>query len=393
MSLFRSVSGSLRAELTGADIAASLDAVMGKGISLYALETVDDVTVRFTVGRRDFKLLEPLLTRRGDRIVLKNRVGLYWYLQALFLRPVLLVGMMILLILGILLPSRVLFVEVEGNERIPARLILEAAADSGIRFGASRRAVRSERMKNSLLDALPELQWAGVNTYGCRAVISVRERPVTPDVPEKSKVSSIVAAVDGVVKSCTATRGTAVCVPGQAVKAGEILISGYTDCGITLEATRAEGEVLAETRRELTVKMPSVQLVRAEEGQRSQKFSLLLGKKRINFYKGSGISNATCVKMYLKYILTLPGGFELPVALVKETVIPSESVAESVPDPADRLSRFAAEYLTGRMVCGTILTGDQTLEESDGAYWLKGVYACTEMIGMEQDEKIGDFNG
>lgn len=39
-------------------------------------------------------------------------------------------------------------------------------------------------MKNALLSAIPELQWAGVNTYGCRAVISVRERTLPERKPE-----------------------------------------------------------------------------------------------------------------------------------------------------------------------------------------------------------------
>ena len=393
MSLFKSVCGTVRAELVGADIAASLDAVTGSGICVLGLETVDDMTVRFTVGRKEFKKLESLLTRRGDRVITKQRVGLYWYFRALLLRPVLLSGLSVLLALGLFLPNRVLFVEVEGNDRIPTRLIQEAAASSGIRFGASRRAVRSERVKNSLLDTLPELQWAGVNTYGCLAVISVRERPVIPAATENQNVADIVAALDGVVKSCTATRGTAVCIPGQAVKAGQTLISGYTDCGITVVATRAAGEIIAETRRELAVKMLSTQLTRVENREGEHKISLILGKKRINFYKGSGISDASCVKMYSKYVLTLPGGFTLPVALVRESIVPAVAVPEAVPDAANQLYRYAEEYLKGRMVCGTIHASEQTVAESDGAHCLKGVYACTEMIGIEQDVKIGDFNG
>ena len=64
-------------------------------------------------------------------------------------------------------------------------------------------------------------------------------------------VGSIVASRDGVITSITTTKGTPLCKAGQAVKAGQILISGYTDCGISIRADPAEGEVFAETYREM----------------------------------------------------------------------------------------------------------------------------------------------
>jgi hypothetical protein len=48
------------------------------------------------------------------------------------------------------------------------------------------------------------------------------------------------------------------------------------------------------------------------------RYSILLGKKRINFYKGSGIYDGSCVKMVSQYHLTLPGDYVLPVTVVKE---------------------------------------------------------------------------
>ena len=81
------------------------------------------------------------------------------------------IGLCLLLLLVCILPTRVLFMRVEGNESIPENLILEAAEDCGIRFGASRSAVRSEKVKNGILSRISELQWVGVNTKGCIAVI------------------------------------------------------------------------------------------------------------------------------------------------------------------------------------------------------------------------------
>ena len=89
---------------------------------------------------------------------------------------VLIIGLMLLLFFSVWLPSRVLFIEIQGNDTLSAQSILEEAKDCGIIMGASRRFVRSQQVKNTLLDKLPQLQWAGVETIGCVAVITVRER-------------------------------------------------------------------------------------------------------------------------------------------------------------------------------------------------------------------------
>lgn len=395
MELWRGLAGMVQVELTSADIAGALAAINEAQIRIWNAAPQGDLTVRFWILRRDHRLLLKLARKRGERLKVIGRKGLYWNLKSMLRRPVLLLGMLLLLVMVLFLPSRIYFVQVEGSESIPERLILEAAEESGICFGASRRAVRSEKMKNELLSALPQLQWAGVNTYGCVAVISVRERSIPEETAEETGVSSIVAARDGIILSCTATRGNLVCSVGQAVQSGEVLISGYTDCGLTITATRAEGEIMAETRRDLTVVTPSQGQIRGEVRSETTKYSLVIGKKRINFYKGSGIWDASCGKMYTEYHLTLPGGFQLPVTLVEEVVTAYEVAPVQMEELAagEQLERFAENYLRQTMVAGSILHGDSLTIKENGIYRLTGEYACTEMIGRVQREKIGEYNG
>ena len=393
MALFRSITGVVRMELTSADLSGMLNQFSNQNIALFDLMYIDELTANFTVFRKDRRKLEEICTARGD--ILKNAgcSGLFWKIAPLKRRPVLVTGVLLLAILMGFVPSRVLFIEVEGNGRIPGQQILEAAADCGIRFGASRRLVRSEQVKNSLLGAIPELQWAGINTYGSRAVITVRERTDAVQGTGDPLVSSIVAAVDGVVTECTVTRGSGLCQPGQAVAKGQILISGYTDCGITIRATRAEGEITARTRRDVTAVTLSQWLVRREEMDSQSYYSLILGKKRINFYKGSGIFGGSCVKMYSKYVLTLPGGFELPLSLIRETVIPAKTDEQEIREPEDTLRNFAGKYLSEQMIAGRVLSEEVSVYRDGGIFRLVGTYACLESIGQRQEEKIGEYNG
>jgi len=393
MGLFRSMAGVLRVHLTGPDITASLETAARAGIEILDARILNDVSVRFLLRRSQYRTLCDLCSRRGDDIRILGREGFYWIGKAMGKRPLLLCGIALLMFLTLWLPGKVLFVRVEGNQTVPVNQVLETAAECGIRFGASRREVRSERMKNALLENLPQLQWAGVNTAGCVATITVRERTESPgSAPEEKGVSSVVADCDGVILSVTVTEGSGLCSPGQAVVKGQVLISGYLDLGIAIRATRAEGEVFAATRRESAAVSPAFSLKRSEPLASQVRYSLIVGKKRINLWKGSGICDVSCGRMYEEYYVTLPGGFVLPLALTKETVFACTTETEAVsPEYGETVLRSGVRNrLLQQMISGTIRNETVSVMEADGVYVLEGTYFCTEMIGRSRQEKIGE---
>ncbi len=393
MGLFHSLAGWVRVKYISADIGSVLGELERKQVIIFDVSAADELTIEFSVANRYLDILRKIAGKRGEKLEITGRMGLFWPMRTVLRRPLLVLGILFLVTVATILPGRILFVQVEGNEQIPTNRILEAAAESGLAFGSDRRNIRSEQIKNKLLDAIPELGWAGVNTYGSRAVITVRERDDTAQQQKSYPVRHIVAARDGIVTSCTVTDGCGVCSVGQAVKKGDILISGYTDCGITIRATAADGRISASTKRNLAVLTPSKCRSRTQMTESAVRYSVTIGKKRINFYKGSGLSGACCVKMYSEYVLRLPGGFELPVRLRKEYLSDHVFAVSDAADPNGILVSFAAGYLNGQMVSGTVNEKRETLTEAEGFWILEGEYACTEDIGIIQDEKIGDFHG
>ncbi len=392
MSFYTSLSGLVRVQVTSADLPGLLGTLSQHGVTLLNCVPMDDIRAEVTLSRGEYRNLCAICTRRGDQVKLMTRRGIYWTGKRMLGRPVLLAGALLLLVLSLYLPSRILFVEVEGNTRIPTGQIMDAAQSCGIGFWANRREVRSEKMKNALLEAVPGLQWAGVNTYGCVARISVRERAVEEALPEDSAFGHIVAARDGFILSCTATRGTLLCAQGQAVAKGDILISGYSDLGLAIRAEQAQGEIYARTRRELEALTPLQVSVKGEKREERKKISLLIGKKRINFGKDSGNWDAACDRMYEEYYITLPGGFQLPVAIVVERFVTREMSQQEAENAGEVLERFGESYLRGQMLAGTIENARTAFEEWDGYLLLAGEYDCIEMIGKMQREQIGETN-
>ena len=391
MDLWKSLEGMLTITLTSGDAAMALNAVNHAQITVYnAVMDPDGMCVHFRIQRRSWLKLKQLSHRKGYLLSIQREDGLYWLAKKAIRRPVLILGILCLLFGVFFLPTRVYFFQVEGNETIPTRLILEKCEECGISFGASRREVRSEKLKNALLSAIPQLQWAGINTSGCTAIISVRERSVVEQKKSESTVSSIVAVRDGVITDCTVTRGNAVCKPGDAVTAGQVLVSGYTDCGISIQATRAEAEIYANTQRNLEVVTPIVWQEKGDVTGQETKYALIIGNFRINFYKGSGILDTTCDKMYSESYLTLPGGFRLPVILITEQwtyYTPSEVCITEAP-AGEVLQQFSKQYLAEQMLAGRILNAQESYSSEEDVFRLQGKYACHEIIGQVKNEEI-----
>ena len=392
MDLWNSLCGRVIIELTSADPVNAIQYITDSGMILSSVEFIGDLTLRLEIKQRDLNKIRIILEKRGETFKVCEKKGIYWSIKSLFQRPVLVAGMCVLFVLILCLPSKVLFVQVEGNKMVPSRRILAAAEGCGIQFWASRRTVRSEQVKNALLAELPELTWAGVNTKGCTAVISVREG-IQPEKMEKNnQICSIVAAKDGIVESCTATSGNMLCQVGQAVKAGDVLISAYTDCGICIRASRADGEIYASTREKVDVITLSQSLEKEKITEVKHTYSLLIGKKRINLWKGSGICHGSCDRMYEEYYITLPGDFPLPVAFVRETFLlrQSRSVQTDSRMLQDAMKIFGRSYLTEQLVAGKILNATESFYTGENFCRMEGMYLCREMIGRVQTEKIGE---
>ena len=388
---FKILPGHIVAEITCADISALLNTFAMHGMVLQRVQHRDDLTVRITVRRQDYVQLTELSDKQGAVVKYRGIFGVFPVVNRFAKRPVLMMFLLFVFLLTCFVPGRIFFINVEGNTQVPERYILEIAAECGIDFGAKRRLIRSEMMKNRLLKKIPQLQWAGINTSGCTAVISVRERTSADQQIEPDyQVSSIVASRDGIIQSCIVQKGNALCTVGQAVKAGQVLVSGYLDCGIVTKTTRADAEIKALTFRDLEVIAPYATTVKGPKQETKTKYSLRIGKKLIKFYKDSGNLDTTCGKIYSEEYVYLPGGFSLPVSIVKETEIYYDADRGELPvsDTGEWVKDFANSYLKETMISGEIISDDTEVSPDAGAFYLQGRYSCMEMIGLVKQEEF-----
>lgn len=379
--------------ITSADIWHSLRKLNENNITVFRVQMKDELSASIEIRRRDLSLVSRLLKKRGDTVCTDALASSDFLVGFVKSRIVLVVSVLSLIILSLYLPSRVLFIQVQGNHRIPSKRILEAAEQCGIHFFTARRSIRSESVKNQLLSLIPELQWAGVNSLGCKANISVEEKsPDSASESGKFYVSHIIAGRDGIIRSANAAEGTLLCSEGQAVREGELLISGYTDCGFCIRASKAAGDIFAETNHSLTAVSSNQQLRKTSSKGTRHEISFILGKKRIKIWKDSGILDTSCDRIYKTYSVSLPGGNHLPLSVCIELYTPTAVTVDSVPDnDAGFLEDAARDYLKSQMIAGIIEQESCTVSRLSDVFQFRGTYRAVEMIGRELVQKIGDI--
>ena len=374
-------------KITGSDLPRTISSLASAGIFVCNLKNIDPLTAQITISKTDLSMLNEIIQKTQDKIQIISCHGIYSKLKKPFERSIIFSGLVFLLFLTIWIPKHILFISVEGNEKIRAEYILQQAELSGLHFGKNRSEIRSEKIKNDLISRIPELAWVGVNTEGCSAVIRVREEQDCSEINEETKHSSIVAITDGVVTSCLVTSGELKCRVGDAVKRGQVLISGYQDLGVLVKISRSQGEIYANTNKELKIVSPAL----ARSGTSTcvkTKYSIVVGKKRINLSKCSGISYASCDKIYSERFIVLPGGFVLPISFATERYERSEETRTVVLPDVDKVIDDADSYLIEHTVSGRIIDRDISVQKKTLLYYVAISYDCIEMIGRERVEDL-----
>lgn len=382
--------GTVEAELTTADPASAVTYYSGSGIRLREPVLIRPLVLRFLIRPKDWKAMEQLAARRGDHCNVVKRSGFYVLLPGLRHRLLfwcLLVGM---LAFAMYAPKRLWFLRVEGNVRVPQNEILAAAQECGLTFWTKTEDIRSEKFKNQILNLVPELQWAGVNLSGGVATICVTERLEGEEIRQTDAVTNVVAGRDGIIVSMSVLGGEAVCRIGQAVRAGELLVTGSVEHEYQPQYTHADAEVYALTLHEMEAVFPSEWQGKIYTGKTTRAYSILLGRKQIKIFGNSRISGTSCDKMTEVKYLTLPGGYKLPFALVVETGNYYESSGIQIPavEAEAVLSDFCQCTVLGNMVAGQILDSNLDYGDQGSAYTMNAVYSCQEMISRQWKVKL-----
>lgn len=379
--LFR---GTVRVTITGAEPLRSLNSFSAAAITFWKAEQIDELHLRCMIFRRDLKAAERAALRAMCTLEAEAFFGFRARFYGLRRRPVLVIGVVLAVVLALFAQNIIWIVRVEGNTTLTEAQIVHALAEEGIGFGSWGFAADDELLRDRLQLRLPQLIWAGANRSGGVLTVLVSEREQAPVHVDWSGPANVCAARDGVVTSVSALNGKAAVQPGEAVLAGQLLISGITSWENRSQITHAAGEVYALTRRQIRVLSPTQCLEKRYTGEVTREVTLIVGRKRRKIFGNSRISAADCDKMVRTEVCTLPGGEETPLRLEIVTYRYYETVPVT-PEPAQvqpRMEEAAAQLARRSMIAGAILNASYTMTKEEGCCVLEAELSCQEMISV-----------
>lgn len=356
-----------------------LDLAVAQGITLWDIRR-RETALFCRVASSEYRRLRPLARRAGVRMRVREKHGIAHRFRHRRLRLGVVCGVLLFVLLLRLLSSRIWVIRIVGNHTLPDDTVRTALTELGIREGTSFSTVDLTELRLTALQKLPELSWLGVHQSGSMLTVEVTERtenePTCDTVP-----ANVVAVCDGVVLRIDTACGQAMVTAGDAVRKGDLLISGVTDSKVGPMLKHADGTILARTTHTLSVTVPLSEPVTITDRVISRP-SLSAFGLTVPLYTKTAVPEGYRT-ITERRPLTV-GGVELPLGILEtrlcyDTVSPLERSPEEATAEAEK--RLAEEEINLTEFF-TIDTRSVHVETTTCAVTITAVYEGVQEIGQ-----------
>lgn len=376
MNAFLSLLGGKRIVAKARYATAFLDLCLRYGIP-YADFSYDDTGAIFVnCSGYTVKRLKKLCGREGIEFEIVNAFGMPYFLYRYRKRAGIFLGALLSVALVILSQRFVWDVRVTGNVSMTESEVLAELSACGFGVGSYIPGFRAGELENRVLIASDTIAWISVYLDGTVATVQVVEHGAAPPSEDLSKPANLVAAFDGQIETLELYRGNCLVKSGQAVKKGDLLVSGIYDSQTQgMRYTRASGKVFARAWQKMRVEIPLYYEEKVfGEPQR--------GEVALNFFgfstkilKSTGNLRGSYDIIKEEKGVDWLSGVSLPISLTVTTCLPyeqrpaershEEALALAYGELEDRLSSLPADTLLLKKSVFTTLTETTLVLECD----------------------------
>ena len=384
---------------TGADPARFLRRCTEAGIELEEVRAEGPFTCRLSLPLRDLDQVKKLAEMCGGTWEILTAEGFPTLWRTARRRGVLVILLAVAMMS--LFTSSLFIWEItvgENDSEITDKEILLVLAEQGVGVGSFWPRLRADLIRSRALEVLPGLSWLTVNINGTRASVQVRAAVPAPEIWDPRQTGDVIADAAGVITSLTVLEGKPMVRRGDAVEAGQVLISADLGPGADgrPRTARARGEVTARTWHELTAAASLTEWIKTSSGRPSRRFGLLLGKRAFFFSRDSGILPTDCDRMTKERRLAVKGAFSLPIGWITELAQPYVLTGER--RVVSALEKALEEELSARLRqelgdTGEVISAVFTAEEGNELLTVTLHAECNERIDRELPREIDPQEG
>ena len=305
-----------------ADGARLLNVFMEYGIIYRGFRATDGEKVVFSASSYSSVIITRLCRQKGIKITKTRSRGLPPAIYRYRNRVGIFIGAVIAAVLLSVYDNFIWDITVSGNESVTYSEVVNALSAHGLSVGSTISDLNVDRIKTAVMVDDTRISWMAINVEGTVAHVQVRETKSPSDETPK-RPANIVASRDGQIENLEVFKGSAAVVSGQAVRKGDILISGVRDLkNGGFSVTRANGRVFAVTEHSFRVEVPYEYEQKIYEKGRKREISIIFFGKEIKVLKFNGNNGGFCDTIDSVDMLSLPGGVDLPVGIRKLKDIP-----------------------------------------------------------------------
>ncbi|MCI8939655.1 MAG: sporulation protein YqfD [Dorea sp.] len=342
--IFRYIKGYLKIRVMGYSPERFLNACSHRKIYIWGIRPVEG-SYDMYISVSGFRKLRPIIKKTGARVIIRERIGLPFYLFRYRKRKVFFAGAVLGTAFVYVLSLFVWSIDVRGNRKYTDEAIIAFLEEQGVEHGMKLSSVDCDRIVKDIRKSYDEIIWVSASIEGCRLIVQIKEnedsedirnpgeetRPAAADTEgldsqndmgnevQSNQGTDIVADQDGLIQKMIVRKGIPCVAEGQQVKKGDVLVSGAVpvvdDAGETTGYQFQHSD--ADIRAEVTVEYQDI-CERSFESkeyihQTKEQLYLKLGK-RIFWLGSSGSPFPECEELTTEHRLRIGEYFYLPVS-------------------------------------------------------------------------------
>ena len=327
--LFHYVQGYLILELSGLEKERFINLCKNREIEILHIFATDSKWY-CKIKYKDFFSMRDIARKTGCRLRINQKTGMTFDVRKVKKRKGLLIGILLFFILVSQCSLRVWDINVEGGFLHTREQILQVMKEEiGVYGGIPVNLVDCFEIEKRLRLDYNDIGWISVERKGCRICVNLNESVMPETIPMQEAPCHIIAAQDGIVKKIEVRAGVPKVKAGDAVKQGDILISGivpvigdYDDL-IRNQVVAADGTVHLESEFSYNARFSRMYEKKKYKKQLSG-FEIFCFNKKIFSY----IPRYSDGKYDIMGIDIVPFAFDnykVPVLLRKYRIIPYDS--------------------------------------------------------------------
>ncbi len=336
---YRILFGFLKVKFYGENKEKILSACANNGISLWNTRLCDDGIIS-CISVRDFKNLRVIRPKKAGVHILKKR-GFPFVAERYKDRAGILVGAVMFFAIIQILSGYIWVIDINGNHKVSDAEIISACKKVGIKEGIKSNSIYPKAKRESFILQLDKIAWAGINIEGSRLTVNVTE---TKEEKENGNYSNLKASCDGIIEKIDVVSGTSVVKVGDAVKKGDLLVSGIIETADGTRFVNSKGTITARIKKEIILKEKYQQKVKIPTGKQTEKRVFECFGIKFPLYLGTQNGEYSVNKSQKKLSLF---GSDLPIVIYKKEFVfyKSKEVTYRFEDNVKRLEKRLGEEL------------------------------------------------